>query len=71
MELIDLKIKKEHLDLEIGTNENELKNLEIRDIIHVAEILSLLKYKYRENLIGDQNNDQNNIGLGSSRIERI
>lgn len=71
MELIDLKIKKEHLDLEIGTNENELENLEIRDIIHVAEILSLLKYKYRENLIGDQNNDQNNIGLGSSRIERI
>ena len=61
IELINLKTKKVDLDLKSGTKEDELKNLELKDIIHVADILSLLKYKYRENLVGDQNNDQNNI----------
>ena len=39
--------------------QQDLHELTIDDIIMVAEKTNALQYKYRQNLIGDQNNEQN------------
>jgi GR25 family glycosyltransferase involved in LPS biosynthesis len=58
--LIDIKMEKFMIamdeDYEHTTNE-----IAISKIIEKSEELCLFKYKYRENLIGDQDNQQNNM----------